>query len=138
MRLVIRLGLIVWICLSLFVLIVRVQVWQSDVAIWKEAVQWAPWKPRPWVNLGGAYARASNMPSALYCEREAIERGSRPTRLRDERIGGVAVAEADAALLLNAFGEHDAAIGYARRAMGAAPSLPDVVGAFVWITGGLE
>ena len=32
------------------------QTWRSDLALWGNAVQMTPQKPRPWINYGGALA----------------------------------------------------------------------------------
>lgn len=130
--------LILWVSSSLFLSAVRVQVWGSETALWREAIHWGPWKPRPWVNLGGTYARSGNLALAAYCQREAIIRAQSQSRLRDERYGGQGVAEANLALILSAQGDVVGANAAAHRAMDLASNQPLVVGTYVWITNGQE
>lgn len=39
-------------------------VWRSEPALWTQAVRQAPFKPRPWINLGAAYVGAGRIADA--------------------------------------------------------------------------
>lgn len=132
----VKLGVVGWIALSLLLSAVRVQVWSSEVSLWREAIHWGPWKPRPWVNLGGTYARAGNLAMAAYCQREAIIRAQSQTRFRDERIGGQGVAQANLALILSSQGDPVGAWYAVNQAMALASNNPQVLGTYVWLSQG--
>jgi hypothetical protein len=44
----------------------RVQVWQSDFSLWKDAVAKAPYKPRPWINYGKELAERQQTAAAFH------------------------------------------------------------------------
>lgn len=50
----------------------QVHRWQSERSVWMAAVQHAPHKPRPWINLGREYALEGNDALAADAYRTAI------------------------------------------------------------------
>ena len=54
----------VLICWSAVCSALYVPVWQSNLTLWRHAVQHAPAKPRPWLNWGLAWMRAGELAAA--------------------------------------------------------------------------
>lgn len=82
----------------------RVHVWTDEQRLWADAAEKAPRKPRPWVNLGKQYQLAGDTTRAKRAYETAIALASDPSRGRDERVAGRAIAEANLALLWSAQG----------------------------------
>lgn len=64
----------------------RVRVWTEDRRLWTDAVAKAPHKPRPWVNLGNAFAREGFHPAARAAYQRAQQLARNPQRPRGERV----------------------------------------------------
>jgi tetratricopeptide (TPR) repeat protein len=58
----------------------RVHVWQSEKALWAEALRASPLKPRPWINYGRTVELAGDLDGAERAYREAISLSFDPRR----------------------------------------------------------
>lgn len=76
----------------------RVFLWTNDAALWADAVQRAPEKPRPWLHYGAAIVHTDAIRAASAFQR-ARALAERPTRSADERQVDLASAEINLALL---------------------------------------
>lgn len=76
----------------------RVQLWGDPLALWLDAVEQAPAKPRPRINLGNQYGRLGRPVAAAQSYRHALTLAAAPARTRDELVYGTAIAEASLAL----------------------------------------
>jgi tetratricopeptide (TPR) repeat protein len=83
----------------------RVQLWGDPLALWIDAVEQAPAKPRPWINLGTQYGRLRRWADATDSYRQAMELAGAPWRTHDELVYGTAIAQANLSLLLADHGE---------------------------------
>ena len=57
-----------WIVWSVWIVLAtqhRVEVFQTDHSLWADAVQKAPFKPRPWINYAHELEKAGHYPEAL-------------------------------------------------------------------------
>lgn len=79
----------------------RVSLWRAgERAIWLEAAQRSPAKPRPWLNLGRAWHLDGHLEQAANAYRAAAEVAAAPGRSPDERRIGLAYAEHNLTSLL--------------------------------------
>ena len=74
-------------------------VWVNERQLWTDAVQQAPRKPRPWVNLGNQYGNQREYALAAEAYRTASHLSQQPGRSREEQTNGWAFAETNLALL---------------------------------------
>lgn len=116
----------------------RTQLWTDERALWADAVQKAPAKPRPWVNLGRQAALRGAVGGARRAYWQALIVAQAPGRSAAERLYGSGYAQANLALLLMAEGNREdahAVIADAHRAAqrdtGAIPAV--VQQAYTWI-----
>lgn len=67
----------------------RVRVWtDGELALWAEAAERAPTKPRPWINLGRQYQIRHQYVDAEHAYRMAIQAAiARPESPDESRIG---------------------------------------------------
>ena len=74
--------------------VARVSLWSgSEQVLWREATQVSPYKVRPWVNLGNAYAQAGEFDQAELAYRHAMQVAQHSSRGWDETVVGLAMAE---------------------------------------------
>ena len=74
-------------------------VWADERRIWTDAVQQAPEKPRPWVNLGNQYGNRGQLDLASDAYRTASALAQRPGRSREEQTIGWSLSETNLALV---------------------------------------
>lgn len=77
----------------------RVRIWGDERLLWMDAISSSPDKPRPWVNLGVQHELAGLDGLAADAYRTASVLSENPDRLREERLYGYALAEANLARL---------------------------------------
>ena len=65
MRRIVQLLWIVWFVWIILATLQRVEVFQTDQSLWTDAVQKAPYKPRPWINYAHELEKAQRYPEAL-------------------------------------------------------------------------
>lgn len=87
----------------------RVAIFSDERVLWTDAVQKAPTKPRPWVNLGVQYAREGHDGLAEYAFREAIAAAANPDRPTEEQYLGRILGAANLATLRLNAGDIDGA-----------------------------
>ena len=92
----------------------RVPIWQDERALWQEATERSPLKPRPWVNLGQQSHVIGDSESAEQAYRTAQRLAANPRRPVREQQTGWAVATVNLALLLAQRGEIQNAGGMIR------------------------
>ena len=108
----------------------RVTVWGGgERAVWAEAVQQSPQKPRVWVQWGAVLVRDGDRAGAARAFRRAIDLGRDPTRrLLDAPMRVTDVARLNLAMLRAEAGDYAAALQWMaqiqpRRAIGIVPVL---------------
>ena len=77
----------------------RVRIWQDEAALWGDATQKAPFKPKAWNNLGNALASLGQAQQARRAYETATRTAESPVRLRDERAYGIAISQANLAMM---------------------------------------
>lgn len=131
-RVLVRALVVVWVVAALAATWTRAHLWTSEAALWADAARHAPWKPRPWVNLGRAYAINHDNDLAAHAYAEAMQLSMRPGRSKDEQIFGRGIAAANLAILrCQAYGDIEGAWAIVRPLMSRAnypdPSQPIAV-----------
>ncbi len=106
--------LVAGICLYGFWTIQRNQVWQNDVAFWKDCIDKSPQKSRPYNNLGVTYNYKKNYPAAIQAHQKALS-------LRRRQRGGDRLSLADSygklGVLYKNIGDCERALQYHRDAL---------------------
>lgn len=100
----------------------RVPIWQDERALWAEATERSPRKPRPWVNVG---RQAHLTGDRVFAERayrhaQALSRDARRP-LREQQTGW-AVSTVNLALLMAQRGEIENAAGLMREVRATYPA----------------
>ena len=98
-QLFLRVGCVVLIGLWAVRTATRAQEWTDERLLWIGAVEGAPKKPRPLINLASMLVAQAPLLAASYY-RDAIVLAEHPGRTTAERTVGVAVARANLALIL--------------------------------------
>lgn len=88
---------------------VRIPIFTDERALWQDAVNGSPLKPRPRVNLGIQAHRVGDVVAAEANYRLALELSANPARSPNEQHTGFAVATTNLALLALERGDIDAA-----------------------------
>lgn len=112
---------VLWSLWLLLTTVQRVPIWVHERALWQEATEHSPEKPRPWINLGNAAADQGDVVTAEASYLHAIACAQLPTRGSDERILGIALASANLAILRWEAGQHDEARQLVITALDTAP-----------------
>ena len=110
----------------------RVGQWQDERTLWMGDLEIR--KPRYWLNLGVAYDRAGDLVRAEGAYLHAIDLANDPVRSSDERIGGLAQAESNLALLRWRQGDQIVALTLIARAHDRIPTHPQIDGLYAWMT----
>jgi Flp pilus assembly protein TadD len=105
---------LLWLVSLPLLTMVRVPIWQDERALWLEATQHSPLKPRPWVNLGHQDHLAGEKEAAERAYRRAQVLSADPRRPLREQQTGWAVATVNLALLMAQRGELENAKGILR------------------------
>lgn len=111
----------------------RVQDWTDERRVWQAAVQHAPEKPRPWINLGRQYARDGADRLALEAYQRAIALSADPRRPQEDRRIARAIAEANLALLWHREGWTGEARSLIAIAVDRLPGDPSIAATAAWI-----
>lgn len=69
---------VIWLGLLACATHLRAQVWTSDGTLWEDAIQQAPLKPRPWINVGLAREQRGDWPGALAAYQTALALAPQP------------------------------------------------------------
>lgn len=102
----------------------RVPIWTDERALWREATEQSPQKPRPWVNLGTLEHLGGDHASAQRAYEHAWTVSM--ARAGDEQRLGVALAAANLALLRWQAGDRGGARALAGRAHAIAPHVTEI------------
>lgn len=111
---------------------VQVTRWGDPLALWLNATQQAPVKPRPLNNLGGQYVLRGRERDAIRSFELAIRLAEHPSRSVRERVISRSIAETNLALLEAFRGEPVAALMRLQRVI-ARDGLMDAVEVQRWI-----
>jgi tetratricopeptide (TPR) repeat protein len=113
----IRLAVIVFV-LSLFCLLTyqRNLVWHDQVSFWQDAVQKAPRKSRPYMNLGGALVKAGQLDEAQYFLDKALAIDPELWEVWNNK-----------GLIATEQGRYSAAAGHFERALALKPDYEEIV-----------
>lgn len=125
-------GVVVGLLLSL-ITASRVPVWGDEARLWSEATRQSPQKPRPWVNLANMLANRGATDMAIRTYQTAIRRASLPSRSRNERVLGRALAEANLAILTFRQGDRETAMQMVDAIVARDPSIRSVVSLQAWM-----
>lgn len=89
----------------------RLQVWSDESRLWADAVAHSPEKPRPWLNLGRAYALDGATDLAIWATERGLARSRDPRRQRvDGPMRVTHVALLNLAMLHAEAGRYDDAL----------------------------
>lgn len=114
--------------------VVRVSVWTDERALWAQAAQLAPLKPRVWVNLGKQRQLAGDAGGAEQAYQQALTTSASAQRSQDERLIGRTLAETNLALLRVEQGRMTDAWILIQHARSTAPnSMPEIAQVQLWI-----
>jgi len=87
----------------------RARVWHDDLSLWTDAVQRAPRKPRPWINLGLALERAGDVTSGMQAHQAALALSFQPRLSQYQQVFSRVASETNIARVLAQSGEEEAA-----------------------------
>ena len=107
--------------------------WGHPLHLWRQAIEEAPDKPRPWNNLGAHYLLDRAEYFAIECFQRSTRLAQHPHRSHNERASGISVAQTNLALLDAQRGEYDRALARLTPVMNLY-KLQETIAAHAWIT----
>lgn len=96
---IVRGALIVWALCGAQISHQRAALWGDEAALWADAADQAPAKPRPRLNLGRQYELDGEIASAEDAYRQAMQLAAAPSRSVNERGDTRGIATANLALM---------------------------------------
>lgn len=99
----------------------RVDVWQSEEALWQEAVRQSPEMPRTHMNLGSVYEQRHRYQDAMDQYQETMRWSWTANRMQKHQRMSRAMAESNIALLLLTRSDFKGAIEMATAALNTYP-----------------
>ena len=87
----------------------RSRVWQSDFALWRDAADKAPQKPRPWINLALALEQAGDLDQAMRAHQTALALSFQPRLTEYQQRFSALASETNIARVLAITGQETAA-----------------------------